>query len=24
MDNKTMELYESIKIKMNAIKQPVR
>ena len=24
MDIKTMELYESIKIKMNAIKQPVR
>ncbi len=24
MDTKTMELYESIKIKMNAIKQPVR
>lgn len=24
MDNKTMELYESIKIKMNAIKQPIR
>lgn len=24
MDNKTMELYELIKIKMNAIKQPVR
>lgn len=24
MDNKTIELYESIKIKMNAIKQPVR
>jgi hypothetical protein len=24
MDNKTIELYESIKIKMNAIKQPIR